>query len=77
VRELRRCAVCGNYTSVLVARVQEGIETPASGRGRCPSCGSQRLARVPDYEEGHETEPGLPCPRCGQPTRFVSTAIWD
>jgi hypothetical protein len=45
-REARQCSKCGDLTDVLVARIHVGDRAPASGRGRCRSCGSQRLAAI-------------------------------
>jgi hypothetical protein len=50
-REARRCSNCGDLTDVLVARIHAGDRVPASGRGRCRSCGSQRLAAITDLDQ--------------------------
>jgi hypothetical protein len=80
-RALRRCAVCGDYTDVLVARIEGSDRRLASGRGRCPSCRSQRLR--PISVDGIELGPdddipdGLPCPTCGGPLDQMDGGLWD
>lgn len=69
-REPRRCTNCGDLTDVLVARIHAGDRVPASGRGRCRSCGSQRLAAITDLE-------AVSCPNCGARLESQSVAIWD
>jgi hypothetical protein len=82
-RELRSCAACGGLTTVLTVRPGPDGPKPASGRGRCPECGSQRLRRptiaaAGDTDAGdadHDGEP--PCPRCETPLVFRSAGMWD
>jgi hypothetical protein len=69
-REGRRCSNCGDLTDVLVARIHAGDRVPASGRGRCRSCGSQRLAAIADLDH-------LSCPNCEARLKSKSVAIWD
>ncbi|CAB4954996.1 unannotated protein [freshwater metagenome] len=73
-RELRSCAACGGLTSVLTVRFGENGPEPASGRGRCPECGSQRLRKIDDSEDAADT---LPCPRCASPLLWHSLGMWD
>ena len=69
-RDPRRCKQCGDFTDVLVARIERGERVPARGRGRCRSCGSQALTLVDDLG-------AVRCPNCGGPLRARPLAIWD
>lgn len=79
VREVKRCAECGQVTDVLAARIEGGDVVEASGRGRCPDCGSQRLRPAPDVEDLIDggADRIVACPRCGSPLMWESTGIWD
>jgi hypothetical protein len=69
-REARRCKKCGDFTDVLVARIEQGGRVAGSARGRCRLCGSQSLMPVPDLDQ-------VSCPKCGNDLQAISLAIWD
>jgi hypothetical protein len=81
VYELRTCNRCGEPRSVVAARVVDGELKTGSRRGRCTACGGQSLGLVTgadrdtDAEEATDLE--RPCPRCQQPTQWVSVGLWD
>jgi hypothetical protein len=79
VREIKRCAECGQVADVLAARVEHGEVVAASGRGRRPDCRNQRLRPAPDVEALIDGEPGVlaPCPRCNAPLAWESAGLWD
>lgn len=78
-RELRSCAACGGLTTVLTVRPGPDGPEPASGRGRCPECGSQRLRRLgmeaERDDEAVDVDPA--CPRCCAPLVFQASGMWD
>jgi hypothetical protein len=79
VREVKRCAVCGQITDVLAARIEDGDVVETSGRDRCPDRGSQSLRDARDVEALIDGEDGAtaPCPRCQAPLLRAPTGIWD
>lgn len=74
-RELRRCAVCSELTSVPIAHIDPEGTRDASGRGRCPNCKSQRLHPVADDPKDAKTPP--PCPWYGGSLTWQSVGMWD
>jgi len=80
VRSARRCATCAQVTTVLAARVVDGEVVPASGRGRCSRCASQRLRPAPDVDaffEGESSARVLSCPTCSSALIWHSIGMWD
>lgn len=81
-RELRSCAACGGLTTVLTVRPGPDGPEKASGRGRCPECGSQRLrplvtAPAGDVGDDAPEDGEPPCPRCGASLVFRAGGMWD
>src|SRR6478735_6968991 len=80
IYELRACTKCGAPRSVVAARITDGELREGSRRGRCLECSSQSLAPLGGHETGDQIDPvdvALRCPRCQEPTRWLSVGLWD